>query len=58
MKIEILNDKKKDFGYVKKISIRFTSGNVVIEEPLTIQQFTELYFTIGKICQEYWSQKQ
>ena len=54
MKIEIINDKKLNWSYVKKAMLKLTTDSLNYEEPLTIQDITRLHFVTGQLLQDYY----
>jgi hypothetical protein len=55
MRLQIVNDKKLNWSYVKKVVVQITSDTLAYEEPLTIADIAMLHFTTGKLLEEYYA---
>lgn len=57
MKLEIVNDKKLNWNYVKKIMFKITSDTLSYEEPLRLDDIIRIHFITGNIITDYYSQE-
>lgn len=57
MNLQIVNDKKLSWNYVKKVVIKLTTETLNYEEPLRVEDLIRLHFVTGTLLAEYYSQE-
>lgn len=57
MQIKIVNDKKLNWSYVKKVMLQITTDNFAFEEPLSIADIARVHFATGKLLEEYYAEE-
>lgn len=55
MNLQIINDKKLNWSYVKKVMVKITSDTLNYEAPLSITEITRIHFLTGKLLNDYYS---
>jgi len=56
MQLQIINDKKLNWSYVKKVMVKVTDETFNYEAPLSLQEIQRIHFLTGALLQDYYSQ--
>lgn len=56
VRLEIINDKKLNWSYVKKVTVKIANERIFYEAPISIQEITRIHFITGKLLDEYYSE--
>lgn len=56
MQLQIINDRKFNWSYVRKVMLKITSDSLNYEAPLSVAEITRIHFVTGRLLEEYYSQ--
>lgn len=58
MKLEIINNKKLDWSYVKKAMVKITHDTLNYEAALSVSELTRIHFITGNLLADYYEESE